>query len=84
MIKGYCRTNLDEGKKHSWPEMFVAVPRIGERVQAMTDGTCSCLKVVGITHRVRKNYTDNCYGSLIGDNGKRFEYEPIIEVELNK
>lgn len=56
-VFGYCRTNLDGYERCEWPERFVAVPRIGERVQCKTT-ECS-LKVVGITH------LDNGAGPLI-------------------
>ena len=51
MIKGYCRTNLDDYKMDDWPEVFVEVPRIGEYVRAKDD-MYKELKVVQITHTV--------------------------------
>ena len=51
MIKGYCRTNLDDYKMDDWPEVFVEVPRIGEYVRAKED-MYKELKVVQITHTV--------------------------------
>ena len=50
MIKGYCVTNLDNYESEVWPEHFVSVPKIGERVQACVSGRS--LKVVGVTHTV--------------------------------
>ena len=47
MIEGYCHTNIDDYKKEIWPRMFVAVPRLGERVAAESGMS---LVVVGITH----------------------------------
>ncbi len=47
LIHGDCFTNLDDYKRESWPTAFVAVPRIGDRVQASSGRS---LKVVGITH----------------------------------
>jgi len=48
-IKGYCTTNLDDYKRFNWPENFVSVPIVGERVQAK--GTMfKELKVVRIVH----------------------------------
>jgi hypothetical protein len=66
IINGKCRTNLDEYQNHEWPTQFVAVPRIGERVESI-DGLKS-LKVVGITHCVKDNFSDN----------------PYIKIELHK
>ena len=51
MIKGYCQTNLDDFRFRSgWPTLFVAVPRIGERV---ANDRGFNLKVVGVTHKQR-------------------------------
>lgn len=81
MIRGYCRTNLDDGKCREWPKVFVAVPRIGERVCAPGGGVCSDLKVVGVTHTVEKNRSE--FGKFCDEHGK-YDLEPIIIVELNK
>lgn len=51
MIKGECKSNLDEVRNFDWPESFVSVPRIGELV-ASKGG--KVLKVVSITHKVRR------------------------------
>ena len=48
MIKGRCRTNLDEGRNKIWPNVFVAVPRKGEYIQC--SGSGYSLKVVDVTH----------------------------------
>ena len=73
MIKGHCFTNLDDYKFVSWPEEFVALPRIDDRVQASSG---VMLKVVGITHAMRA-IRDDRGGDIIGR-------EPFIKVELNK
>ena len=74
MIEGYCRTNLDDYKKEEWPEIFVAVPRIGEYVKSKTG---KILKVCGIT-----------YYSILEKNVTTYKSEleslPRIEVELNQ
>jgi hypothetical protein len=72
MIEGYCFTNLDEYQKECWPEQFVAVPRIGDRVQSKSGRT---LKVVGITHVVVKEGLD--YGDHFA------ELVPRIRIELH-
>lgn len=56
-INGYCRTNLDGYERCEWPKHFVAVPRVGERVQATNIERS--LKVVAVTH------LDNGAGPLI-------------------
>jgi hypothetical protein len=67
-IEGICHTNLDEYKNLAWPKKFVAVPRIGERVESGEFGCASrSLKVVGITHCTFK-----------------LSEAPFIRVELNK
>jgi hypothetical protein len=60
-VGGSCFTNLDEFAGVDWPTAFVAVPRIGERVQGVRTrgdgpGTLPTLKVVGVTHTVKKGY----------------------------
>tara|TARA_Y100000034_G_C6875031_1_gene400036 strand:+ start:1279 stop:1497 length:219 start_codon:yes stop_codon:yes gene_type:complete len=70
MIEGRCRTNLDGYERCKWPEVFVAVPRIGERVEAK-DG--KRLKVCGVTHLMQAERGD--------PSGPQF---PMIEVELTK
>lgn len=54
MIRGSCFTNLDEFNRARWPGKFVAVPRIGDRVEGEGDGVVSrpTLRVVGVTHRM--------------------------------
>jgi hypothetical protein len=49
MIRGRCRTNIDEYKREEWPSVFVAVPRRGEWVQAKSG---KVLTVVMVTHYV--------------------------------
>jgi len=49
MIKGYCKTNLDDYDCSSVTQ-FVAVPRIGEYVVVTYKGKPSKLRVVNITH----------------------------------
>ena len=54
-IGGFCTTNLDDFNRVKWPTRFVAVPRIGERVEGYVDGRRDAsllrsLRVVGVTH----------------------------------
>ena len=53
-IRGYCRTNIDDFKRYTWPRDFVAVPRVGEYVQGEGPRpvTTPTLRVVGVTHCV--------------------------------
>ena len=32
MIKGICRSNVDEFRTGNWPELFVEVPKVGDYV----------------------------------------------------
>jgi hypothetical protein len=68
MIEGICHTNLDDYRWGTWPTQFVAVPRIGSRIQSQSGKT---LKVCGITHcsKIDEHYT---------------ETHPYIEIELTK
>lgn len=47
MIRGYCKTSLDNYVLERWPESFVSVPRRGERVVAESGKS---LAVVEVTH----------------------------------
>jgi hypothetical protein len=47
IIHGRCFTNLEEYGRERWPTAFVAVPRIGERIEAESGRS---LKVVSVTH----------------------------------
>jgi hypothetical protein len=68
VIRGYCRTNLDEYKGERWPDMFVAVPKLGDSIVSKSG---KILTVVKITHLV------NWRGSTSGT-------DPYIEVELHR
>lgn len=48
MITGHCFTNLDEYRREEWPTCFVAVPRVGERIEAKESERS--LRVVCVTH----------------------------------
>lgn len=74
MIKGHCRTNLDDFKREEWTEVFVAVPRIGERVESKNQYS---LRVAGVTYKVMAPA-----GRSIRDVAD-YGLEPIIEIELN-
>lgn len=69
MIRAVCTTNLDGYKTVQWPEFFLTIPRIGDRVRDIK-GTKE-LKVVGVTHCAKKITTNNV-----------MEY--YIEVELHR
>lgn len=75
MIKGRCRTNLDDYRQYSWPTLFVAVPREGERVES-NNGIS--LKVVGVTHSILESQTSCESGE------ENVIKHPFIIVELNK
>ena len=47
MIQGHCRTNLDDYQRETQPRVFVAVPKVGERVRGESGAE---LKVCQITH----------------------------------
>ena len=46
-MEGYCFTNIDRFQNETWPEKFVALPRIGDKVQS-NNGVV--LKICAITH----------------------------------
>ncbi len=56
MIKGQCRTNLDNYKMEEWPKDFVCVPKVGERVRAESGNS---LRVCGITYALLVGYREN-------------------------
>jgi len=47
MIKGYCKSNIDDFKCKKWPEAFVAVPRIGDQIKSPSGLVA---RVYSITH----------------------------------
>lgn len=77
MIKGFCRTNLDDYRKYRWPTLFVEVPRIGDRVQSL----CGLhnLKVCSITHQIKSNTIPD-----INLEPDTLDSYPCICIELNK
>jgi len=81
-IKGECYTNLDEYHREHWPTMFVAVPRVGEVVQAESG---KLLRVVRVTHCVRAVKKPVPVRSFSEASTKCIEVkEPYIRVELHK
>ncbi len=78
MIKGYCRTNLDEFKRVDWPEKFVSVPRVGDYVEGKQGGPASRprLRVAAVTHMMRKRPETQW--------SEPNEMEPIVEIELHR
>lgn len=79
MINGYCEiggslgVNLNEVKKYEWPKQFVAVPRVGEQVEAnFGEGLYLVLTVSSVTHVMVTN-PENVNGKMI----------PGIRVDLN-
>ena len=69
MIKGQCVSNSDEFRNSGkWPELFVAVPRIGERVSSDTGINW---QVTSIIHRMSKPFSY-----------EHREPEPFVEIHL--
>ncbi len=74
MIKGRCFSNDNDFKDEIWPTKFVAVPRVGECVEAQSG---KYMTVAEVTHmeeqkkdiRVKKT-SDSYY------------YYPMIKIEL--
>lgn len=52
-IKGYCFTNLDGYDNFRWPTSFVAVPRVGKRMNSI--GGERSLSVVMVSHYIDIN-----------------------------
>ena len=73
MIKGFCRTNLDDYRKEIWPTSFVAVPREGDWVEAQSG---AILKVCKVTHKTNQDKNLRQAALSIG--------EPYIEIELHR
>lgn len=70
MIEAACRTNLDDYQREKWPTEFVALPRLGDWVEAESGVR---LRVVGVTHRMDRPGPGQCGASV-----------PVIEVELHR
>jgi len=74
MIKGYCRSNIDEFKGGKWPERFVAVPEIGDFIKGPVG---MILKVCSIIHC--QEGLGSYYELITLDSG-----EPFIIIELGR
>lgn len=70
MIRGFCVSNLDEAKREEWPTSFVAVPRVGDRVEAKSGAS---LAVVSVTH------------CLVASEDQTMRFSrPAVRIELHK
>ena len=72
MIHGICRTNLDDYKRETWPNLFVEVPREGDCIESHSG---KILRVCKVTQKF--NWPDK----------KSFIFDcetPYIEIELTK
>ncbi len=68
-VRCECFTNINAHKREQWPDVFLCVPRIGDRVTAKSGFS---LKVVGVTHGV---YDEKHQPS---------PFMPYVLVELNR
>lgn len=83
MIKGSCFTNLDGGKRDQWPKEFVALPRVGDSVEAKSGRTLKIVEITHITATIRVDGEDRMFSdAYVG--GCYVRYEPQIKVELYK
>lgn len=82
MIRGRCRTNLDEGRRYQWPEFFAAVPRKDEYVESV-DGPSPGykLRVCTVTYVMTRVYHQR--GKSMDCRGQ-YDLEPAVEIELNR
>jgi hypothetical protein len=81
MIKGHCFTNIDEAKNERWPKEFVALPRVGDSVEARSGRV---LKVVEVTHTMITVRDHEEAGDLGVDYSPIITHEPRIKIELHK
>ncbi len=49
-VKAYCYSNIDGFNPGKWPDRWVCLPRIGDRVESVDRQRM--LKVVGVEHKV--------------------------------
>lgn len=49
-VRGRCFTNIDDFRGVDWPDSFVQVPRVGERVEGKRREFLPTLRVVAVTH----------------------------------
>lgn len=70
VIRGFCRTNLDDYRRTRWPDCFVFPPRVGDKVRGRGSNRPGMdrpvLTIVSVAH-----YVD--------DAGT-----PMVEVELHR
>jgi hypothetical protein len=70
IIRGHCKSNVDDFKRKNWPDSFVAVPRIGDQIKS-SSGTIA--KVYSITHSQTTYFSANWE-----------DKEPYIIIEIGR
>lgn len=50
MIKGWCYSNDKYLLEYIWPTVFAAVPRVGERVQVISNTHEKQAKIISVIH----------------------------------
>lgn len=75
LISARCFTNLDEYRREKWPSKFVAIPRIGDRIEAKSG---KVLKVVSITHKMDEQK------AMETSRGATYVSVPYIKIELHR
>ena len=73
MVKGRCRTNLDDYQRCEWPDVFSEGIRVGDSIREV--GGEKVLRVVRIIH-----------SQLFNERGLVNEWQkaPYLIIELNK
>lgn len=73
MVKGKCKTNLDDYQRCEWPNTFSEGIRVGDSIREV--GGEKVLRIVRITHT-----------QLFNERGMLHEWErvPYLIIELNK
>jgi len=74
LIDARCFTNLDEYQREKWPSKFVAIPRVGDRIEAKSG---KVLKVVSVTHTMDEQK------AMETPRGAIYASVPYVKVELH-
>jgi len=78
LIRGYCRTNIDEYKTEDWPTAFVEVPREGDMVRAESG------RVLGVCQVTHCQALSRATIPRFAGSEKLMPGDPYIEVELTR
>lgn len=79
MIRGHCRTNLDDFHREIWPEIFPDNIEIGWEIKGKSGRVLKVSSITCTTNKLQDPSLNN-----MGRYGPRYSDEPYIIVELSR